>query len=74
MPQWLEDKGGFLNPEIVKNIFKAGAEWMAGQGVSMDASVVPYDDGLGLDMSDEDMLSGIFKKGDEVIMQIRKKQ
>ena len=59
--------------EIAKDSFQAGVEWLAGQGVSVDASVVSYDDGLGLNMSDEDILSGIFKDGDKVIVQIRKK-
>ena len=29
----------FLKPEIVKRIFKAGAEWMAGQGETIDGSL-----------------------------------
>ena len=64
---------GFAKRSFFKRGFKAGAEWLAGQGVSVDASVVPYDNGLGLNMSDEDILSGIFKDGDKVIVQIRKK-
>ena len=32
----------FLNPEIVKNIFKAGAKWLAGQGVSLSHLIAWY--------------------------------
>lgn len=71
--RWHEDGDVYYDHNKIMDAFKTGAEWMVGQGVSVDASVVPYDDGLGLNMSDEDILSGIFKDGDKVIVQIRKR-
>lgn len=63
---------GLFNGYSLMDAFEAGAEWMSNQGISIDASVVKYDDGLGLDMADEDFLSGKFINGDKVIVQIRK--
>lgn len=78
--KWEEEQDGSFGVTplfVMSNIrsaFKAGAEWMAEQGVSIDANVIKYDDGLGLVMSEEDVLSGNFKLNDKVIVQIRKKQ
>lgn len=51
--------------------FKAGAEWMAGQGASYNTEVGWIDGPTVLDWPD-DILDG-FKMGDKVIVQIRKK-
>ncbi len=62
----------FLKPEIVKNIFKAGAEWIAGQGASFNTKVGWIVGPTVLDWPDD--ILDKFKMSDEVIVQIRKKQ
>ena len=64
-----------------KDAFKAGAEWMAGQGVTVDGIFKAGDPGypdvrMGEQYSIEHILCkpGGIKPGDEVIVQIRKKQ
>ena len=65
-------------PEVMKedfvNAFKAGAEWMAGQGVSWEDKMTYYD-GFLLYGKDERAftMEGNFNEGDKVIVQIRKK-
>ena len=54
-----------------KDAFKAGAEWMAGQGASYNTEVGWIDGPTVLDWPD-DILDG-FEMGDKVIVQIRKK-
>lgn len=69
-----------LNPahDVVVRVFKAGAEWMAGQGYSKECTVgdmgitynkiIPH-------IKDADMITlpDSFKQGDKVVVQIRKK-
>ena len=62
----------FLRPEIVKNIFKAGAKWMEGQGASFNTKVGWIDGPTVLDWPDD--ILDKFEMGDEVVVQIRKKQ
>lgn len=71
----------FLKPEIVKNIFKAGAEWMAGQGVTEVSRLYrdpnPPHEGLFfgvLPFFSTIQMALNFQEGEEVIVQIRKKQ
>lgn len=58
--------------------FKAGAEWMAGQGVTRevevkeDAGGYPYID-KHFELYDYDKDEPLFKAGDKVVVQIRKK-
>lgn len=56
---------------VVKG-FKAGAEWMAGQGASYNTKVGWIDGPTVLDWPDD--ILDKFEMGDEVIVQIRKKQ
>lgn len=60
--------------EIVEAAFKAGAEWMAGQGVSWE-DIMTYYDGFLLYGKDERAftMEEDFNEGDKVIVQIRKK-
>lgn len=55
----------------IKDAFKAGAEWMAGQGASYNTEVGWIDGPTVLDWPDN-ILDG-FKMGDKVVVQIRKK-
>ena len=54
--------------ENVVNCFKAGAEWMAGQGYTTEGIAHPDDCEVWVDFTSTDI-----KDGDEVIVQIRKK-
>ena len=67
------EKGFHLSPW---SAFKAGAEWMAGQGETIDCSIDWYDGPIP-DCSEEQLFSAIEKAelevGDKVIIQIRKK-
>lgn len=66
-------------PEVMKedfvDSFKAGAKWMAGQGVSWEDKMTYYD-GFLLYGKDERAftMEGNFNEGDKVIVQIRKKE
>lgn len=65
-------KAAYTLPDI-KAAFKAGAEWMAGQGVTKNGLVAAYDNGyLRVYTTILDNEDGI-KFGDKVIIQIRKK-
>lgn len=71
----------FLKPEIVKNIFKAGAEWMSGQGVTEVSRLYrdpnPPHEGLFfgvLPFFSTLQMALDYQEGEEVIVQIRKKQ
>ena len=61
---------------FVREAFKDGVEWMAGQGETIECSVDWYDGPI-LDFSEEQLLSAITKAelkiGDKVVVQIRKK-
>lgn len=52
--------------------FKAGAEWMAGQGVSMLGRVGIY--GVDVESITKELREAGFNLGEEIILQIRKKQ
>lgn len=52
----------------IRNAFKAGAEWMAGQGYTKEGVARPDDCEIWINFTDTDI-----KDGDEVIVQIRKK-
>ena len=54
--------------ETHNKIFKAGAEWMAGQGYIKEGIARPDDREIWVDLTDTDI-----KDGDKVIVQIRKK-
>ena len=56
----------------IKDAFKAGAEWMAGQGVSIPGKVGIY--GVDVESITKELWETGFKIGEEVILQIRKKQ
>ena len=72
------DYEGKTEGEIVEAAFKAGAEWMAGQGetreveVKEDAGGYPYID-KHFELYDYDKDEPLFKAGDKVVVQIRKK-
>ena len=63
---------------IIYQTFKAGAEWMAGQGwsreleVEEDAGGYPYID-KHIELYDYDTDTPLAKKGDKVVVHIRKK-
>ena len=52
--------------------FKVGAEWMAGQGVSMQGKVGIY--GVDVESITKELREAGFNLGEEIILQIRKKQ
>lgn len=68
------DESCFDDPEFTATMlaFKAGAEWMAGQGASFNTKVGWIDGPTILDWPDD--ILDKFEMGDEVIVQIRKKQ
>ena len=60
--------------ELVE-LVKAGAEWMAGQGVTVDGIITKV--GYKLDVETTEYIlpeESVFERGDKVIVQIRKKQ
>lgn len=65
---------GFAKRSFFKRGFKAGVEWMAGQGVSWE-DIMTYYDGFLLYGKDERAftMEEDFNEGDKVIVQIRKK-
>lgn len=72
-----EEDGVTYIEEALRNTFKAGAEWMAGQGKSFDGIV--RDDGfVDFDKYGSSMMipsnTPYFNNGEKVIIQIRKKQ
>lgn len=52
--------------------FKVGAEWMAGQGVSMLGRIGIY--GVDVESITKELREAGFNLGEEIILQIRKKQ
>lgn len=58
--------------EKIKEGIKAGAEWMAGQGVSMLGRVGIY--GVDVESITKELREAGFNLGEEIILQIRKKQ
>lgn len=80
--RWLTDDIGIkcfvFNPQEVKDAFKAGAEWMAGQGGTVtDAHVIELNEDKGLNwlqMTENQLCDALkdFNIGDKVIVQIRK--
>ena len=58
--------------KYIYNAFKAGAEWMAGQGVSMLGRVGIY--GVEVESITKELREAGFDLGEEIILQIRKKQ
>lgn len=66
---------GELNPYIREQMgFKAGAEWMAGQGVTIERIVDDFGNGASIKQPTEMELDSIGAMlGDKVIVQIRKK-
>lgn len=62
------------SPQEVNDAFKAGAEWMAGQGWHEEAVIKGSDDVVWLNYNVELPidLAKYFKVGDKVIVQIRK--
>ena len=57
--------------KYIYNAFKAGAEWMAGQGASFNTKVGWIDGPTILDWPDD--ILDKFEMGDKVVVQIRKK-
>lgn len=60
------------SPQEVSDAFKAGVEWLAGQGISMPGKVGIY--GIDVEKITEELRDAGFRLGEEVILQIRKKQ
>lgn len=67
------------SPEYIDDVkndmevaFRAGAEWMAGQGVSMLGKVGIY--GVDVESITKELREAGFNLGEEIILQIRKKQ
>lgn len=52
----------------ITDAFKAGAEWMAGQGVTKEGVARPDDDEIWVNLKNTDI-----KDGDKIVVQIRKK-
>lgn len=82
--RWLTDDIGIkcfaFNPQEVKDAFKAGAEWMASQGLSTDGEVIISHGNKTIEHRSrhgiqETTIPGvdIFDIGDKVVVQIRKK-
>ena len=68
---WLD--GEYIEESTpINEVFKAGAEWMAGQGVSFNTEIT-WIDRLVLNDWPTDLLDG-FKSGDKIIVTIRKKE
>lgn len=67
---WAEEK----DKEECRRDFKAGAEWMAGQGYTTEKTVdrTPFNGPAGICLNLHDSTG--FKIGDKVIVQVRKKQ
>lgn len=63
------DENGYC-PHTVEEIFRAGIEWLAEQGVSYQTTILENYDGLLI--TDMEVPSDKFNKGDKVIVQIRK--
>lgn len=66
-PQWMK--------KLALDRFKAGAEWMAWQGVTVDGIITKV--GYKLDVETTEYIlpeESEFERGDKVIVQIRKKQ
>lgn len=66
-------------PEVMKedfvDAFKAGAEWMAGQGVKFDTEMSWLDSfGFQIGCPEDTSIFDCFNEGDKVVVQIRKKQ
>lgn len=53
----------------LRDAFKAGAEWMTGQGYTKEGIARPDDCEIWINLTDTDIMDG-----DKVIVQIRKKQ
>lgn len=58
---------------IAQECFKAGAEWMAGQGESHETEIVSRVTGNGLLPAVTCLVNKSYKEGDKVVVQIRKK-
>ena len=58
---------------IAQDCFKAGAEWMAGQGESHETEIVSRVTGNGLLPAVTCLVNKSYKEGDKVVVQIRKK-
>lgn len=54
--------------KMIYDAFKAGAEWMAGQGYTKEGIARPDDCEIWVNLTDTDV-----KDGDKVIVQVRKK-
>jgi hypothetical protein len=68
------DYEGKTQGEIVEAAYKAGAEWMAGQGATVDGIITKV--GYKLDVETTEYIlpeESEFERGDRVIVQIRKK-
>lgn len=59
--------------ECLIKTFKAGAEWMAGQGVTISGFITGCDDHLSLETEDYLPIDSPFDDMEDVIVQIRKK-
>lgn len=71
------DEHRILYSRVFRRGFKAGAEWMAGQGVTVDAKVCKLIDRAWVTILDEKQFQNVlydkFNLGDKVVVQIRKK-
>ena len=59
--------------DAMSRSFKAGAEWMAGQGESHETEIVSRVTGNGLLPAVTCLVNKSYKEGDKVVVQIRKK-
>lgn len=59
--------------EALKDAFKAGAEWMAGQGVTKEAVIGMATEEISINVSQEALDDLDVFPGDKVVVQIRKK-
>lgn len=57
----------------IKDAFKAGAEWMAGQGVTMEAVIGMATEEISINVSQQTLDELNLCPGDKVVVQIRKK-
>lgn len=66
--RWQEDGDIYYDHSKIMDAFKAGAEWMAGQGYTKEGIARPDDCEIWVNLTDTDI-----RDGDKVIVQVRKK-
>lgn len=74
-PDFSNDFASKAAVEAIRDAFKAGAKWMAGQGVKFDTEMSLLDSfGFQIGWPEDTSIFDCFNEGDKVVVQIRKKQ